>query len=74
MRYTVRIDSDNCVSSGTCVAEAPEAFVFDPDKVATSRADARPVEDDRLLQIAQNCPSGAILLFDSAGEAVDPFG
>jgi ferredoxin len=60
--YQVRIDTDECVSAGKCVASAPGFFVFDDDEIATV-GDAAPAPDDAvLLRIARTCPSGAIKL------------
>ena len=34
-RYTVVLDTDECVSAGKCVASAPGFFVFDDDQIAS---------------------------------------
>jgi ferredoxin len=61
--YEVSIDGDLCIGSGTCVVTAPEAFVFDADGIATVvPAAAAALSDDELIDIARNCPSGAIEL------------
>jgi ferredoxin len=71
MGYAVSVDGDLCIGSGTCVATAPEAFVFDADGIATVvPAAAAQLSDAELLDIARNCPSGAITL-RQAGEPVD---
>lgn len=63
MPYDVRADSDECVSAGKCVASAPGFFVFDDDELSTiDPAGPRP-DDDALLRVARQCPSGAIKLF-----------
>lgn len=62
MAYEVLLDSDECVSSGKCVASAPGFFVFDDDEIGTiDPAGPRP-DDEALLRIARQCPSGAIRL------------
>lgn len=71
MGYSVKIDRDSCISSGTCVADAPEAFAFDEEDIATPAAGTADLSDDRLLRIARNCPSGAILLYDAKGNEID---
>lgn len=63
MPYDVRVDSDECVSAGKCVASAPGFFVFDDDELSTiDPAGPRP-DDEALLRVARQCPSGAIKLF-----------
>ncbi|MQA13881.1 MAG: ferredoxin [Pseudonocardiaceae bacterium] len=62
MGYTVRLDKDVCISSGKCVDAAPEAFRFDDDALAEPVDGA--LSDERLLETARNCPSGAIELYD----------
>lgn len=73
MGYTVKIDPDSCISSGTCVADAPEAFGFDQEDIATPLPGVTDLPDERLLRIARNCPSGAILLYDAEGNEIDLF-
>ncbi len=60
MAYEVRLDQDECVSAGKCVASAPGFFVFDDVELATIDSDGRRPGDDQLLRIARACPSGAI--------------
>ena len=62
MGYDVTLDADVCVSSGKCVASAPEFFVFDDDELASVDGDAIQPADDIVLRIARACPSGAITL------------
>lgn len=73
MGYTVKIDRDSCISSGTCVADAPGAFGFDEEDIAAPLPGATDLPDDRLLRIARNCPAGAILLSDAEGNEIDLF-
>jgi ferredoxin len=69
--YEVSVDGDLCIGSGTCVATAPEAFVFDADGIATVvPAAAAALSGEQLLDIARNCPSGAITVHHD-GEPVD---
>lgn len=73
MGYSVKIDRDSCISSGTCVADAPDAFTFDETDIAAPIPGVADLPDDRLLRLARNCPSGAILLYDGDGNEVDLF-
>jgi ferredoxin len=74
MRYSIGIDDSACIGSGTCIAEASGAFQFDDRRVAFPTAEAANLSDDDLIRIAQNCPSGAICIYDRDGAVVDVFG
>ncbi len=64
---TVSVDKDVCISSGRCVADLPAAFRFDDEEIAEA-VDPRPdVAAEWLLDVARNCPSGAITVSGSDG-------
>lgn len=70
MAYDVILDSDECVSAGKCVAATTGFFVFDDDEIGTVDRSASQPDDEVLLRIARQCPSGAIkLMLD--GDDVD---
>jgi ferredoxin len=72
MGYEVRVDKDACISSGKCVADAPTTFRFDDDEIAEPTTGASTLSGDLLVEIARNCPSGAIRVFGQGVEiAVD---
>ncbi len=71
MPYSVSIDKDVCISSGKCVADAPTAFRFDDDELAEPISPHPPLSDGALVDIARNCPSGAITVHDDQGEPLD---
>ena len=71
MAYSVRIDKDSCLSSGRCVAAAPQAFGLDADHLAEVRAGVSGLSDERILEIARRCPVFAVLVFDAEGNEVD---
>jgi ferredoxin len=71
MGLQVRIQRDECISSGKCVADNPSAFGFDDDDLAVVLPGAESLNDERLIRAARTCPSGAIRLFDDAGGEVD---
>lgn len=73
MAYRVGVDAEVCISSGKCVADAPQVFGFDADEIAQVVADAPPLADAVLVRIARNCPSGAIQVFDGDTE-IELFG
>jgi ferredoxin len=60
--HGVRVDKDVCVSSGRCVADAPDGFRFDDDEIAEPTEAAPGLAADLLRAIADGCPSGAIRL------------
>lgn len=69
MPVTVSVDKELCISSGKCVADAPQAFRFDGDEIAEPVDMAPSVPTHRLLDVARNCPSGAITVY---GEDAGP--
>jgi len=71
MGYTVKIDKQSCLSSGRCMAVAPEAFGLDDDQLGEVLPDVTRVPDERLLEIAKACPSYAIQLYDEQGREVE---
>jgi len=73
MTYQASVDKDVCISSGKCVADAPEAFVFDDDEIAET-VDGHPgLSDDALVELARACPSGAIRVLDGDGVEIEVF-
>lgn len=58
------VDHDECVSSGACVLEAPEAFAYQdgPEALAVALPAARSLPRTRLEELAELCPVGAIHL------------
>ena len=72
MAYRAEVDHDSCVSSGACVLEAPEAFGYQdgPEALAVVLPGASQLADERLVEVAGVCPTGAIHVFDSDGSEV----
>lgn len=65
----VRVDKDLCMSSGRCVAEAPEVFAFDDEELSEPVA---PVVDGSLADlqaVAVGCPAAAIEVGAADGES-----
>lgn len=74
MSYRITVDGDVCMSSGKCVADAPDLFRFDDEEISELRQDAPPVPDERLLDLARACPSGALVVRDAdTDEEIDVF-
>ena len=71
MGYRVRVDHDECVSSGACVLEEPEAFGYkDGQALAVVLPGAASLPDDRLVEVAKLCPMRAIHVTDAEGREV----
>jgi len=68
MAYRVTVDAEVCISSGKCVADAPDVFRFDEVEIAEVVPGADTPSDERLVQLARNCPSRAIQPFDGDRE------
>ena len=66
----IEINIDECMSSGKCVADYPDAFDFDDDELAVLR-DASALTEEQMLRAARNCPSRAIQLFDDDGAGMN---
>lgn len=68
MPHRIAVDADTCISSGACVADAPQLFRFDDDEIAELVPGAPVPPDDVVLELARACPSGAIRVFDGDHE------
>jgi ferredoxin len=66
MAYRIEVDSDVCMSSGRCVADAPGLFRFDDDEIAEVIPDGEQLTERQLIVLARTCPSGALRVL--AGE------
>jgi ferredoxin len=66
----IEINTDDCMSSGKCVADYPDAFDFDDEELAVLKNDGSALTDEQMLRAARNCPSRALLLFDDDGNQV----
>jgi ferredoxin len=69
--WRVRVDEGSCISSGMCLATAPNRFEFDPDQRS------RPVselidEDEAVRDAAASCPVEAISITDAETGAPVP--
>lgn len=70
---TATVDKDVCISSGKCVADAPDAFVFDDDEIASAVEGHPGLSDSALVDLARTCPSGAIHVYDADGVEIEVF-
>jgi len=67
----VKIDRDLCIGVSNCVAIAPTVFKLD-DKNKSIVLDPSSVDDDTLLEVAENCPENAIIIEDDEGNQLYP--
>lgn len=57
----VNLDQEKCIGCGACGVTAPDAFGFDESKGKSFvKPDAENVEDEKLEDAAQKCPTQAI--------------
>ena len=72
MAYRAEVDHTQCVSSGACVLEAPDAFGYQdgPEALAVVLPGAAELSDERIVEVAGVCPTGAIHVFDDDGNEV----
>ena len=72
MTYRISVDKEACMSSGKCVAEAPEVFRFDDDELSEMVPGATQPSDEKIVDLARACPSGALVVHDvDSGEEID---
>jgi ferredoxin len=65
------VDHDECVSSGACVLEEPDAFAFqEGEALAVVLPGADQLPDERLVEVARLCPVQAIRVTDDDGNEV----
>ena len=74
MALRVEVDHTRCVSSGACVLEAPEAFAYQDgaEALAVALPGASKLPDERLLEVAGECPVQAIRVYDGDEEVTPP--
>ena len=70
MGYRIEVVIDDCMSSGKCVGDYPQTFDFDDEELATLIEDGEVMSDDDMIRAARNCPSRALLVFDTSGTPI----
>lgn len=68
----VKIDRLLCVGFGDCIEEAPGAFRFDAEGIATFGPEAEACERERILEACRSCPVDALLALDADGNQLHP--
>jgi len=66
----IRVDHELCISSGKCVGDEPEVFAFDDNELAYVATAEHQMDRARVLRVAQNCPSQAIIVHDEHGDVI----
>jgi len=67
----VTVDPDRCIGSAECVRVLPNAFRIDETLgVSVPQPAARTADLRSLAEVVRNCPTGAIRVVDSRGEAL----
>lgn len=76
---TIRIDEGICVSNSVCVSLVPKVFQLKKQEAPTIFApvacviDPSGADNDAIIQAAQMCPTGAIIIEDAeTGERIHP--
>ena len=68
----LRVDQDECVSTGRCIADAPQVFRFYTDELVEVVPGQESVLDEATaVRIARNCPNRAIVVEREDGSVVD---
>jgi ferredoxin len=75
----IRVDEDICIANAVCVALAPNVFQLKKQETPSLLAplayvvDPSGASNDEILQAAQMCPTGAIIIEDAeTGERIHP--
>ena len=67
----VRVNQDECVSTGRCIADAPSVFRFDADELSeVIEGQAAVLDEATAVRIARNCPNRAIVVEREAGTEI----
>jgi ferredoxin len=69
---TIRIDRNLCIGSGNCIHIAPDVLELDDESVVRVRADAVPIEPERLVEACRVCPVDALTALDEKGVRLAP--
>ena len=67
----VRVDRDLCTGLGNCAALSPAVFKLDAEGKAVV-LDSSSVDEDTLMEAAESCPYGAIIIEDDEGNQLYP--
>ncbi|HWC36565.1 MAG TPA: ferredoxin [Mycobacteriales bacterium] len=62
--FTVVVDRDACIGSGTCVSYAPKSFTQGDDDAKAMFLDPPGDTYELIKEVVQACPMGALSLVD----------
>ncbi len=67
----IRVDHDECVSSGACVLEEPDLFAYQegPEALAVALPAAQDLSRARMEELTELCPVSAIVVEDDPADA-----
>lgn len=69
----VWVDRACCIGSGKCAANAPTVFQLDDDeKSVPIDPESKTIDENSLLAVAKDCPTGAIHIERDDGQRVYP--
>jgi len=67
----VRVNQDECMSIGRCLADAPNVFRFDDNELSeVVPGQEGSLDEATAVRIARNCPNRAIIVEHEDGTAV----
>lgn len=71
-KYRVKVVRDLCIGAANCIAVAPEAYELDDEQIAVLKESWKNVDDEKLLESAEACPTQAIIVEDENGNQIFP--
>ena len=67
------VNRDLCIGAASCVVLAPTVFELDADgKAIIKPGSLEGVDDQALMEAAESCPTGAIIIKDDSGHQLWP--
>ncbi len=70
-RLQVEVNRDLCIGAATCVVLAPTVFELDTEGKAIV-LDVSSATEQEIMEAAESCPTGAIVIKDEQGKQLWP--
>ncbi len=70
--WTVEVDHSICIGAAPCTAIAASTFALDDSGKASILSSVDSDDQDTILNAAQSCPVGAIIIKDETGKQIFP--